>query len=70
MSSPAAELHEAFKTGNVEKARELIEADPSLLHGGKGIKTTPLHLAALNGHKAMAEMLIAGDQCRDELIRP
>lgn len=54
------EMIEAAKNGTLDRARELLAADPSLIrakdpsYGG-----TPLHWAALKGHTSLVQFLLA-----------
>ena len=49
----------AAAAGDVMTLRTLLEANPSLALAKEGDGTTPLHLAALYGHKEAASVLLA-----------
>ncbi len=52
-------LHEAALNGNLDKAKALIKANPSLVFSqASGVGQTPLHWAAEFGHKDVAELLL------------
>lgn len=53
-------IHEAARNGDLGKVQTLLEDDPALVFNGKGkYGGTPLHSAALAGHKDVAELLLA-----------
>ncbi len=55
----AAEIHEAAKSGDISKIKELIEGNPQLLNLKDEIGRTPLHWACRGGgHEKAAEYLI------------
>jgi ankyrin repeat protein len=55
----AYEINSAAKRGDVEKVTALLKASPDLV-SSKGVDgETPLHGAAINGHRALAELLLA-----------
>jgi ankyrin repeat protein len=54
-----AAIHDAARTGDVEKAKALLTADPALAGAVAGVvENGPLHLAAAAGHEAMVGLLI------------
>jgi hypothetical protein len=54
-----AAIHEAARKGDVEKAKVLLTADPTLAGAIAGVvENGPLHLAAAAGHDAMVGLLI------------
>src|SRR5262245_46468341 len=52
-------IAQAAASGDVETIRDLLEADPGLIHSHTRDGWTPLHLAAHFGHKQVAEALLA-----------
>jgi ankyrin repeat protein len=60
-SSPAlcGEIHEAVKSNDSARVRELIKNNPDLVFSKDEDGFTPLHLAAANGYKSIAEFLLA-----------
>jgi ankyrin repeat protein len=58
MADPTKEMIRAAKAGGVEKARELLKADPALLHAHDTDGSTPLHCAAWKGHQEMVALLL------------
>ena len=52
-------INRAAAKGDATKVQELVIADPSLVFSTLDNHQTPLHVAALKGHKAVAEILIA-----------
>ncbi len=50
--------HEAAKSGNLKKLEALLKANPGLVSGRDDLGYTPLHWAAENGHKDVAELLL------------
>jgi ankyrin repeat protein len=55
----AGEIHDAAATGDLNKVRSLIEADPTLLEARGDMGLTPLHKACFTGQVAVANFLIA-----------
>ncbi|XP_055308409.1 uncharacterized protein LOC129572470, partial [Sitodiplosis mosellana] len=53
-----AALHDAAQTGNVKEAQELID-DGAEVNIENNSKDTPLHLAAFNDQKNVAELLLS-----------
>ena len=56
--TPAQQLHEAIKKGDLAEAAALVSTDPSLLLGGGPAGTAPLMLAVYMRQLPIAEMLI------------
>jgi hypothetical protein len=54
-----SEIHEAARDGHLEKIKGLLSNDPSLAFCKGKDDWTPLHHAASNGHKDVAELLLA-----------
>jgi len=59
------EIHDAAMRGDLERVRALLKADPDLVFSKDhtrdsldGYDSTPLHAAALSGHKDVAEFLL------------
>jgi ankyrin repeat protein len=55
----AGEIHEAVKNDDLAKVRSLINDNADLVFSKDEDGFTPLHLAAANGYKDMAEFLLA-----------
>jgi ankyrin repeat protein len=53
----SAELHLAVGVGNKERVRELLASDSAAV-GTRMLDATPLHVAALNGSREIAELLL------------
>jgi len=53
------EIHHAALMGNLEKVKALVEDNPHLVFSKDDNGDTPLHNAAITGHKAVAEFLVA-----------
>jgi len=54
------EIHDAAKRGDVETVRKLLKGDPNLVFSQDvSSGATPLHYAAQEGHKDVAELLLA-----------
>lgn len=56
--SLADPIHDAARKGNVAKVKELLDADPGLVSSKDKMGKTPLHYAAENDQKDVAELLI------------
>jgi ankyrin repeat protein len=52
------EIHDAAKSGDLEKIKALLIANPDLVSSKGDQGETPLHLAAFKGHKDVAELLL------------
>ena len=52
-------INKELSSGSAEKALELLKQNPSLVNSQNGSKQTPLHVAALNGHKDVVAWLVA-----------
>src|SRR6266568_779470 len=55
----AGEIHEAVKNKDVVKVKSLIKNSPDVVFSKDEDGFTPLHLAAANGYKDIAELLLA-----------
>jgi ankyrin repeat protein len=55
----AGEIHDAVKNDDLAKVRSLIKENPDLVFSKDEDGFTPLHLAAANGYKNVAEFLLA-----------
>src|ERR1035437_7312102 len=53
------EIHDAAKAGDLEKVAVLLKNNPDLVFSKDTNGATPLHLAALFGHKYVVELLLA-----------
>lgn len=54
----AAQIHEAAKSGDAEKLRQLLDKDPSLLYVKDEQGKTPLHWATGRGQTQIIEILL------------
>ncbi len=54
----SAELFMAANRGNVDKVRSILARDPAAATESSGGGFTPLHLAAINGHAKVVDLLI------------
>jgi TPR repeat protein len=54
----AADIFDAVRAGDGEKVKALLQADPKLVESRTEDGNTPLHLAALEGHAAVAQVLL------------
>ena len=55
----SGEIHKAAKKGDVGKVRKLLQGNPDLVFSKDEDGWTPLHLAAANGYRELAEFLLA-----------
>jgi ankyrin repeat protein len=51
-------VHRAAGHGNIQKLRELLEADPSLVNRGSARRWAPLHYAVAGGQQAAVQLLL------------
>ena len=58
MTSPAADIHEAAKTGNLEQARNLIANDKGQLNAKDTLGYTPLHWSLIRAQWPLATYLL------------
>jgi len=63
LSSPAFsdEIHDAAAKDDLAKVQALLKDNPDLALGKDSNGETPLHLAAFNGHRDVAEVLLANN---------
>jgi len=52
------DIHAAAEAGDLEKAQQLLRADPKLIFAKDWENLTPLHLAVLHGHTNLVEFLL------------
>ena len=57
-AAAAADVFDAVRAGDVEKVKALLQADPKLAEARTEDGNTPLHIAALEGHAAIAQVLL------------
>ena len=55
----AGSIHDAAKTGDLAKVTALLKRNPALVFSKDALGSTPLHLAAANSHRDVAELLLA-----------
>jgi uncharacterized protein len=53
------EIHDAAKSGDLARVKSMLLANPNLALSMGSYDWTPLHYAAYNGDRAMAELLLA-----------
>lgn len=51
-------LIESVRQGNLERVRNILESNPNLANERDDSGATPLHYAALQGHRSIAELLV------------
>ena len=54
----SVDIHEAARTGNIEAVKQHL-ADGTDVNAKNERRWTPLHIAAVEGHKEITELLIA-----------
>ncbi|MEK6322651.1 MAG: ankyrin repeat domain-containing protein [Acidobacteriota bacterium] len=59
MTDAKKEIIKAAKSGNLERIKALIGADPHLIHARDSDGSTPLHCAAWKGHQAVVAFLLS-----------
>src|SRR5579872_542127 len=52
------DIHRASESGNLKVVSQLLEAEPSHVHSRDGMDNQPLHLAAWQGRRHVAELLL------------
>jgi hypothetical protein len=57
----AGGIQEAARQGDLDKVKALVKGNPDLVSSKDSIGFTPLHCAAANGYKEMAEFLLANN---------
>ncbi|MBI5817915.1 MAG: ankyrin repeat domain-containing protein [Verrucomicrobia bacterium] len=55
----AGEIHDAVKSGDLEKLKQLLAAKPELVNERDKYESTPLHCAVFQRKKAIVELLLA-----------
>jgi ankyrin repeat protein len=58
MPEPNKEMIKAAKTGQLEKIKLLLAADPKLVHARDSDGSTPLHCATWKGHPEVVALLL------------
>jgi ankyrin repeat protein len=58
MPEPSKAIIKAAKSGDLEKVKGLLAADPALLHARDTDGSTPLHCAAWKGHEHLVVFLL------------
>src|SRR6476660_8979564 len=53
------EVHAAAKAGDVAKVKAMLDANPALINAKGDYGWTPLHVAAIEGQRAVVELLLA-----------
>jgi uncharacterized protein len=53
------EIHDAIQNGNLPKVQALLQDNPQLVSSKSEYGWTPLHWAAMEGHKVAAKLLLA-----------
>ena len=58
MPDPSKEFIKAAKSGNADRLRDLLKADPNLLEAQDKDGSTALHCATWKGHQAVVKLLL------------
>src|SRR5438445_299376 len=58
--SPKGDIHEAAQDGELENVKAFLRRNRRRVFSKNKYGQTPLHLAAIYGHKKVAELLLAG----------
>ena len=58
-SAFAGEIHDAARSGNLERVQAILTMDPHLINSKDENVNTPLHLASRGGHLAVVDLLLA-----------
>ncbi len=58
MPEPGKEIIKAAKSGKVDRVKELLATDPSLVNSRDTDNSTPLHCATWKGHQEVVRVLI------------
>ena len=76
-SALAGEIHDAARSGDLERVEAILANDPHLVNTKDENVDTPLHLASRDGHRAVVELLLAkgaaidaGDPASDVGVEP
>jgi ankyrin repeat protein len=58
LSACGGSIHDAARNGNADRLRNLLRTDPALVNVRNSFQSTPLHLAADQGHAEAVKFLI------------
>lgn len=58
MPEPNKEMIKAAKSGQLEKVKSLLAADPGMVHARDSDGSTPLHCATWKGHREIVALLL------------
>ena len=58
LTTRAGEIHEAAKSGNYGRVKQLLDADPTLLESQDFDGETPLHIVSIKNQEAIATLLL------------
>jgi len=61
----AATIHEAADKGDAQEVRRVLAGAPQAVNATNAVGYTPLHIAAMRGHFAVAEVLVASNAVLD-----